>query len=161
MTSSAQTLIDTAPLGALVAYSDGRPRPPARFKRKLSDWRRFNGVGRLDSVTPADVVGRHEVPGRFMLHVGDFGSFGTIVLTMRLCFDARSPLAFDAIDPKPGAVVGFLSDGVRLELGGVFADMGAASAWLAEPHADRAFIAEVRPDRTLRRLAPALTAIAA
>lgn len=34
---SASLILDMAPLGALVAYSDGAPRPPARFTRKLAD----------------------------------------------------------------------------------------------------------------------------
>lgn len=161
MSTSAQALIAAAPLGALVAYSDGRPRPPERFKRKLAEWRRFNGVGRIDSVTPAEMRGAHEVPARFVLHIGDFGSFGTIVLTVRMCFDARSPLTFEVIDAAPGAVIGFVTDGVHLELGGVFADEGSAAAWMVEPRAERAFLAEVRPDRALRRLAPVLTAVAA
>ena len=37
MSTSAQALIASAPLGALVAYSDGRPRPRTRFKRKLAE----------------------------------------------------------------------------------------------------------------------------
>lgn len=161
MSPSAQALIAAAPIGALVAYSDGRPRPPERFKRKLAKWRRFNGVGCLDKITPAEMRGAHEVPARFVLHVGDFGSFGTIVLTMRMCFDARSVLAFEVIEAEPGAVVGFITDGVHLELGGVFADESTAAAWLAEARAERAFLSEVRPDRSLRRLTPALTTIAA
>lgn len=161
MTASAQQLIDTAPLGALVAYSDGSPRPPVRFKRKLAAWRRFNGVGRLDSVTPAEMRGAHEVPARFTLHVGDFGSYGVIVLSVRMCFDVRSPLTFAMVDAEPGTLVGFVTDGVHLELCRVFADQQSASAWLDQPRDERAFLVEVRPDRSLRRLAPALAAVAA
>ena len=160
MSISAPDIIATAPLGALVAYSDSRARPPGRFRRRLAEWRRFNGVGRLDSVMPAEMRGTHEVPARFVLHVGDFGSHSLIVLTVRMCFDARSPLAFKVIDAEPGAVVGFVTDGVHLELGGMFAGESESGAWLAEPRTDSAFIAEVRPDGTLRRLMPALAVAA-
>ena len=44
---SAKTIIDTAPLGALIRYTDGSPKPPARFTKKLAAWERSNGVGRL------------------------------------------------------------------------------------------------------------------
>ena len=44
---SASTIIDTAPLGALIRYTDGSPKPPARFTKKLAAWERSNGVGRL------------------------------------------------------------------------------------------------------------------
>ena len=47
---SATTIIDTAPLGALIHYTDGSPKRPARFTKKLAAWERSNGVGRL--VTP-------------------------------------------------------------------------------------------------------------
>ena len=97
MSTSAESLIPSAPMCAVVAYGDGRPRPPARFKRRLAEWRRFNGVDRLDSVTPAEMRGSPEVPARFVLPVGDFGSHGMMVLTVRMCFDARSPLAFTLV----------------------------------------------------------------
>jgi len=47
---SANTIIDQAPLGALIRYTDGSPKPPARFTKKLAAWERSNGVGRLERV---------------------------------------------------------------------------------------------------------------
>jgi len=44
---SATTIIDPAPLGALIRYTDGSPQPPARFTKKLATWERSNSVGRL------------------------------------------------------------------------------------------------------------------
>lgn len=44
---SATNIIDTAPLGALIRYTDSSPRPPARLTWKLAAWERSNGVGRL------------------------------------------------------------------------------------------------------------------
>ena len=44
---SAQHIYDHAPLGSLIKYADGAPKPPARFTRKLRDWESRNGVGRL------------------------------------------------------------------------------------------------------------------
>ncbi len=44
---SAHIVYDTAPLGALIRHSDGTPKPPARFSKKLAAWERRNGVGRL------------------------------------------------------------------------------------------------------------------
>ena len=49
---SATTIIDTAPLGALIRYTDGSPKPPARFTKKLAAWERSNGVGRLVKKEP-------------------------------------------------------------------------------------------------------------
>lgn len=44
---SAHTVYENAPLGSLIRYSDGTPRPPARFKKKLAAWENRNGAGRL------------------------------------------------------------------------------------------------------------------
>jgi len=49
---SAKTIIDTAPLGALIRYTDGSPKPPARFTKKLAAWERSNGLGRLVKKEP-------------------------------------------------------------------------------------------------------------
>ena len=76
-------------------------------------------------------------------------------------FDARSPLTFTVVDAAPDAIMGFVTDGVHLELGGVFASESPARAWQSEPRAERAFLAEIQRDRSLHRLAPVLTAIAA
>ena len=160
MASSAQDLFDTAPLGALVAYRDGSPQPPPRFTRKLAAWRRFNGVGRLDEKTPTTFRGAHEVPARFTLHVGDFGSYGTVVMTVRMVFDVRSPLTFAVVDAAPGTFVCFLSDGVHLEVDRVVRDEEEARLWLASPRLERAFVATVQADRSLRRLPPVLAAAA-
>ncbi|MBB6411972.1 hypothetical protein HNQ71_004660 [Mesorhizobium sangaii] len=49
---SAHIVYDNAPLGSLIRYSDGTPKPPARFTRKLADWGRRNGLGRLVRKAP-------------------------------------------------------------------------------------------------------------
>ena len=49
---SATTILDTAPLGALIRYTDNSPKPPARFTKKLAAWERSNGVGRLVKKEP-------------------------------------------------------------------------------------------------------------
>lgn len=36
--ATAREILDDVPLGAFIAYSDGSPQPPARFKNKLSAW---------------------------------------------------------------------------------------------------------------------------
>ncbi len=41
---SASLIFDIVPLGSLVAYSDGQPKPPARFTKKLAAWKSRNGV---------------------------------------------------------------------------------------------------------------------
>ena len=52
---SAYLIFDVAPLGSLAAYSDGQPKPPARFTRKLAAWKSRNGVGRLVRKEPGEL----------------------------------------------------------------------------------------------------------
>lgn len=42
---SATTIINTAPLRVLIRDTDGSPKPPARFTKKLAAWEGPNGVG--------------------------------------------------------------------------------------------------------------------
>src|SRR3546814_8601680 len=79
-------LIRTAPLGALLRYSDGQPRPPVRFNKKLAAWERTNGVGRLIKKTPAVVRPTYSIPEGFTLHHGDFGSGGVIVMVVTMTY---------------------------------------------------------------------------
>ncbi len=44
---SLRTMIESTPLGATLLVSNGKPRPPERFNRKLSNWNRENYVGTL------------------------------------------------------------------------------------------------------------------
>lgn len=44
---SAQRIYDLAPLGAVIRYSDGTPRPPERFRKKVAAWENNNKCGRL------------------------------------------------------------------------------------------------------------------
>lgn len=44
---SAQLIFDLVPLGSIVTYSDGSPRPPERHRKKLAAWQNRNSGGRL------------------------------------------------------------------------------------------------------------------
>ena len=43
---SAQLIYDLVPLGSIVRYSDGTPRPPERFRKKLAAWENRNSVAK-------------------------------------------------------------------------------------------------------------------
>ena len=102
---SAQTIYDSVPLGSLVRYFDGTPRPPEQFKRKLAAWENNNNGGRLVRKSAPHTVGTHTTPASVTLHQGDFGSAGVIVLKVFKTFSVNSPLTFTVIErPKPGIV---------------------------------------------------------
>ena len=102
---SASTIIDTAPLGALIRYTDGSPKPPARFTKKLAAWERSNGVGRLVKKEPPRAYPTWTAPASFTLHEGNFSSDGVILVTIMRSHSADSLLIFEvAEEPKPGLI---------------------------------------------------------
>lgn len=78
---SAHIVYDTAPLGALIRYSDGAPRPPARFAKKLAAWERHNGLGRLVRKEPPRDRPSYCAPAS-ILNEGNFASGSVILVTV-------------------------------------------------------------------------------
>ena len=129
---SAQSIYDQAPIGALIRYSDGTPRPPQQFKHKLAAWENNNNVGRLVRKAAPHTIGNHTAPASFTLHQGNFGSAGVVVLKVFKTFSASSPLTFTVVEgPKPGMVRVLDRTGGHAELLYLAADRMAALAWLA------------------------------
>ena len=83
---SAQHIYVSAPLGSIIRYSDGAPKPPARFKRKLAAWENNNSGGRLVRKTPSRDMPSCFLPASITLHRGDFGSAGVVVLRVYKTF---------------------------------------------------------------------------
>ena len=129
---SAQHIYDTAPLGSLIRYSNGEPRPPERFTRKLKAWNNENGMGRLVERYPGHERASYRSPAHFMLHLGNWGSQDVIVLTVRRAYSVESALHFEIVDvPKPGSVrIITIFDG-RDELRHLAPDLAAAEDWMA------------------------------
>ncbi len=44
---SALLIYDIAPIGSIIEWGDGGPRPPERFRKKLSVWKTRNCKGQL------------------------------------------------------------------------------------------------------------------
>jgi len=130
---SAQHMLDTAPLGALIRYSNGELQPPARFTRKVNAWERENGVGRLIKKEAGVARERYTMPASLTLHAGDYGSQGCIVIVVNLIFHVTSRLTFTIVDvPKPGMARVLTSfEGVET-LRHLAADHATAEAWLRE-----------------------------
>lgn len=129
---SATTIIDTAPLGALICYTDGSPKPPARFAKKLAAWERSNGVGRLVKKEPPRAYPTWTAPASFTLHEGNFSSDGVILVTIMRSHSADSRLIFEvAEEPKAGQVRALLDFGGNTELLHLAESISAAELWIA------------------------------
>ncbi len=129
----ANKIIDTAPLGALIRYTDGSPKPPARFTKKLAAWVRSNGVGRLVKKEPPRPFPTGTAPASFTLHEGNFSSEGVILVTIMRSHPADSPLTFEVIEePKVGQVRVLLDFGGSSELLHLASSVTEAELWIAK-----------------------------
>lgn len=144
---SASLIFDIVPLGSLVAYSDGQPKPPARFTKKLAAWRSRNGVGRLVRKTPGRERPTYLAPPSFTLHEGDFGGNGIILITVMRSYGIDSDLSFRVIErPKIGQVRVLQDVGENVELLHLAESRDAAELWLAQKGYSRARIEEITAD---------------
>ncbi|CAH1667040.1 hypothetical protein [Chelatococcus asaccharovorans] len=144
---SASLIFDCAPLGALVAYSDGAPKPPARFTKKLAAWERRNGVGRLVRKEPRRERPTYSSPPCFTLHEGDFSSGGVILVTVMHTYGIDSDLRFRVVErPKVGQVRVVQHVGENVELLHLADSREAAELWLAKAGYTRAQLDEVTAD---------------
>ncbi len=129
---SAQMIFDTAPLGAIIRFSDGTPRPPDRFKRKLAQWENRNDQGRLIAKQPPSASGTFHYTGGFGLHIGDFGANGITLVRFMRSFQLTSGLTFEIVELPPVGSVRILRQAGRAEeLEYLAPDAAAADAWVA------------------------------
>lgn len=144
---SAHLIFDTAPLGALVRYFDGTPRPPARFKKKLAAWRQRNGIGRLTRKQPARERPTYVAPPSFTLHEGGVGDGSVIIVTVSRTFSLDSDLRFEIVEHPPVGAIRVLQEiGDDAELLHLAESREAAELWLARNRYSRARIEEISPD---------------
>ena len=144
---SAQLISDTAPLGAIIRYSDGTPRPPERHRRKLQAWERHNNTGRLVKKHAATIVGQTTIPASFTFHEGDFGSKAVIILRVFRTFSIDSALAFSVVEhPAAGSILVLDRPGDAGELVHVAQNLQAADEWLSRHGYPNAVLREVTAD---------------
>jgi len=144
---SAHTIYDCASLGSVIRYSDGAPKPPARFTRKVTAWESRNGTGRLVKKEPPRTRATYSSPACFTLHEGDFGQGGTIVVSVRRTWSIESDLRFEIVERPSIGMVRVLQDiGESPELLHLAKDREAAERWLANNPYSRVYLEEVSAD---------------
>lgn len=144
---SAHIVYDSAPLGSVIRYFDGTPKPPARFTRKVADWERRNGTGRLVKKEPPRSRATYSSPACFTLHEGDFCQGGIIVVSVRRTWSVESDLHFEIVQRPSVGMIRVLQDiGDSPELLHLARDRGAAERWLASNRYSRAYLEEVSAD---------------
>lgn len=144
---SAHIVYDNAPLGSLIRYSDGTPKPPARFTRKLADWERRNGLGRLVRKAPPRDRPTYSAPASISLNEGNFSSNGVILVTVMRTHSVDSELSFEIVErPAIGMVRVLQRIGDDDELLHLANSREAAELWLAKTGHRNACLEDVTAD---------------
>ena len=141
---TAQRIFDLAPIGSIVAWSDGTPRPPERHKKKLDAWRANNARGRLIAKQAERRLGTVVIPAGFTLHETDLASGGVIVMKVFKTFTVTSNLRFEVMERPPvGSIRIFDRPGDGRELVLLAPDRRAAEVWLSRHGYPQAVLEEV------------------
>lgn len=136
-----------APIGSVLAWSDGTPRPPERHRKKLSAWRSRNSSGRLVSRQGEYRRGSMIIPAGFRLHEGDHGAGGVIAIRVYRTFSIESSLSFSIIEvPAVGSCCVFDRAGENAELVHLAASRQAAEEWLTRHGFPSAVLEDVTAD---------------
>ena len=141
------TLAFHAPIGSIIAWSDGTPRPPKRHRKKLSAWQTSNSQGRLISKRGGRAIGNLSMSPTFTLHEGDYGAGGVIAIRVHRTFSQESGLRFTVVEPPAiGSVRVFDRAGESAELVHLAPHRAAAEEWLSRHGYPHAMLDEVTAD---------------
>ncbi|MCP4564175.1 MAG: hypothetical protein GY873_37360 [Bosea sp.] len=144
---SAHAIHDNAPIGSIIAWSDGTPRLPERFTKKLAAWLTTNGKGRLTRKQPGRSRGNLSLSASFTLHEADFGTGGVVAIRVHRSFSLDSTLQFSAVErPAIGSVRVFDRSGEDAELVHLASNLPAVRQWLSRNGYPRAVLQEVTAD---------------
>lgn len=144
---SAHTIIAKAPIGSIISWSDGTPRPPERHRKKLSAWQSRNSRGRLIRKQGERVAGTLTLSPNFTLHEADFGAGGVVAIRVHRTFSLDSDLWFAIVErPKIGSIRILNQPGPDAELLHLAEHRAAAEEWLSRHHYPRAVLEEVTAD---------------
>ncbi|MBN9346525.1 MAG: hypothetical protein J0I48_10055 [Devosia sp.] len=144
---SAHTIFERAPFGAIVAWTDGAPRPPERHSRKLDAWKTNNSQGRLIRKQGRSDIGMLDPHASFTLHEADYGADGIIAIRVHRTFGLNTRLTSTIVErPAAGSVRVFARAGHDAELVHLAPHRADAEQWLSEHGYPSAVLEEVSAD---------------
>lgn len=144
---SAHMIFDNAPIGSIVAWSDGTPQPPARFRKKLAAWQTSNSRGRLVRKQGGRGIGNVSLSTFFTLHEADYGAGGVVAIRVHRTFSLESKLHFAVVERPPiGSVRVFDRAGDAGELVYLATNEVDAKEWLTRHGYPGAVLQEVTAD---------------
>lgn len=144
---SAHLVFEHAPLGSIIQFTDGTPRPPERHRKKLRAWLECNNSGRLIRKRGETIVGYTDIPAEITLHMHDLGSRAVIVIRVLRSFSVHTDLSFSILErPTAGSVLVLERPGSEAELVHVGANRQDAEEWLTRHGYPNAVLEEVTAD---------------
>lgn len=135
---SVRHIYENAPLGALIAYSDGTPEPAESPKERLAEWYARNGLGLLVAKHPTAEYPFHTDPPTITLRVSEYGDPAPLSKRSTRTFTTDSDLTFWIVNPPCVGEVRILRDvdGV-VEMLYLARNRAMAEQWLTDnPGAD-------------------------
>ena len=144
---SAHSIFKHAPIGAIIGWSDGTPRPPERHRKKLDAWKTSNSQGRLIRKQGDCDAGFLDPHASFTLHEADYGARGVIAIRVHRTFALDSRLRFTIVErPAVGSVRVFDRAGDNAQLVHLAPHRAAAEQWLTEHGYPQAVLDEITAD---------------
>jgi hypothetical protein len=135
------------PIGSILRWSDGTPRPSGRHRKKVSAWKTNNSNGRLIRKQDERAAGSIILPTHITLHEGDFGGGGAITIRIHRTFSLETRLTFSLVErPAIGMCRVFDRAGDNAELVHLAADRQAAVEWLSRHGYPSAVLEDVTAD---------------
>jgi len=128
---SALFIFDHAPIGAIVSWTDGRPRPPEHLIRACAEWKRNNTTGRLVRKRSHFVMGQSGVPANIKVTTDGIDDFGDVIGPDFRTFPVDADLSFTIVERPPAGAYRVL-DGARedAELVHLAASRARAEEWV-------------------------------
>lgn len=144
---SVMNIYETAPIGALVRYTDLSAQPPANDEEASAAWKQRNGAGRLVRRSPPRPDMIWSSSGTITLQPGDFPMNLEAAMASRRDFSLDSDLSFQLIErPVPGNVRILQEYGTNSILIYLAENRAAAERWLEESRHINARLEEVGVD---------------
>jgi hypothetical protein len=144
---SAHTIFNNAPIGSIIAWSDGTPQPPARFRKKLAAWQSSNSRGRLIRKQGGRGAGNVYLSASFTLHEVDYGAGGVVAIRVHRTFSLESKLHFTVVErPAIGSVRVLDRSDDDAELVHLATNVADAKEWLTRHGYPHAVMEEVTAD---------------
>lgn len=124
-------IFDRAPVGSIISWTDGKPRPPENQIRALAGWKRDNAEGMVVRKRSHSVMGQSLVPASIKVATDAIDDLGAVIGPDFRTFLIDSVLTFTVVElPQIGSFRIFDGSGADAELLHVASGRDHAEVWV-------------------------------